>query len=356
MPAPPRATPRACPDVVVLLTELQAAGARWTGALPRWTARRCGRRKRQAAGLLPVDRGRRGWTGRHSEAIELFRSLLDHANPLGLYAEEMDPATGAHLGNFPQTLTHAALIQAVLANTRRGWHTGPVVCARRRPTQLAAKSERTPPADPPRSPAQRLCPDAQRALRSPLYRARTPNRPGDLGVCRTEPHGVIAGCGYADAVPALGASRGLAGVAGPNRCREERRDRGAPAGGGRAPRRRSLAPHTGVGQHAHPVAGTNAEVDEPETHLAGDVAHLDVARSCQAPSRLNLCADRHRTVPRRERAELGEVCAAATGWVDVSALRSYELGVVGAGSRRLFGPGGAAARWPDLRTPFPGIA
>src|SRR6266496_5318004 len=78
--------------------------------------------------------------------------------------------------------------------------------------------------------------------------------------------------------------------------------------------------------------------------------------SCQAPSRLNLCADRHRTVPRRERAELGEVCAAATGWVDVSALRSYELGVVGAGSRRLFGPGGAAARWPDLRTPFPGIA
>jgi GH15 family glucan-1,4-alpha-glucosidase len=27
----------------------------------------------------------------------------------------MDPATGAHLGNYPQTLTHAALVQAVLA-------------------------------------------------------------------------------------------------------------------------------------------------------------------------------------------------------------------------------------------------
>ena len=53
--------------------------------------------------------------GRHSEAVELFQALLDRANPLGLYAEEMDPATGAHLGNFPQTLTHAALVQAVLA-------------------------------------------------------------------------------------------------------------------------------------------------------------------------------------------------------------------------------------------------
>jgi GH15 family glucan-1,4-alpha-glucosidase len=54
-------------------------------------------------------------TGRHPEAIKLFQSLLEHASPLGLYAEEMDPATGAHLGNFPQTLTHAALIQAALA-------------------------------------------------------------------------------------------------------------------------------------------------------------------------------------------------------------------------------------------------
>ncbi len=54
-------------------------------------------------------------TGRHTEAVELFQALLDHANPLGLYAEEMDPSTGTHLGNFPQALTHAALVQAALA-------------------------------------------------------------------------------------------------------------------------------------------------------------------------------------------------------------------------------------------------
>ena len=54
-------------------------------------------------------------TGRHAEAVELFQALLNRANPLGLYAEEMNPSTGAHLGNFPQTLTHAALVQAALA-------------------------------------------------------------------------------------------------------------------------------------------------------------------------------------------------------------------------------------------------
>ncbi len=54
-------------------------------------------------------------TGRRRDALELFTTLLELATPLGLYAEEMDPASRAHLGNFPQALTHASLIQAALA-------------------------------------------------------------------------------------------------------------------------------------------------------------------------------------------------------------------------------------------------
>jgi GH15 family glucan-1,4-alpha-glucosidase len=54
-------------------------------------------------------------TGRSPEARELFEQLISLASPLGLYAEEMDPATRRHLGNYPQALTHAALVQAALA-------------------------------------------------------------------------------------------------------------------------------------------------------------------------------------------------------------------------------------------------
>ena len=54
-------------------------------------------------------------SGRAALATQLFDTLLALSSPLGLFAEEMDPATGHHLGNYPQALTHATLVQAALA-------------------------------------------------------------------------------------------------------------------------------------------------------------------------------------------------------------------------------------------------
>jgi GH15 family glucan-1,4-alpha-glucosidase len=54
-------------------------------------------------------------SGRVDEADRLLTDLLDLMGPTGLLSEEMDPISHAYLGNFPQALTHAALIQAALA-------------------------------------------------------------------------------------------------------------------------------------------------------------------------------------------------------------------------------------------------
>jgi GH15 family glucan-1,4-alpha-glucosidase len=43
----------------------------------------------------------------------LCEKLLSLAGPMLLYAEELDPTTGQHLGNFPQAFTHLALIEAI---------------------------------------------------------------------------------------------------------------------------------------------------------------------------------------------------------------------------------------------------
>jgi GH15 family glucan-1,4-alpha-glucosidase len=56
--------------------------------------------------------------GRLDDAHALFGELAGRATGLGLFAEEMDPSTGHHLGNFPQALTHASLVQAAHALRR----------------------------------------------------------------------------------------------------------------------------------------------------------------------------------------------------------------------------------------------
>ena len=58
-------------------------------------------------------------TGRADEARELFDHMLARRNPLGLLSEDIDPDTGEHWGNFPQTYSLVGLINAAVRLSRR---------------------------------------------------------------------------------------------------------------------------------------------------------------------------------------------------------------------------------------------
>lgn len=62
------------------------------------------------------------WQGRLEEATELYERLCARTNGLGLLPEQIDPASGGFLGNYPQALSHVGLISSgvTLDRLRRG--------------------------------------------------------------------------------------------------------------------------------------------------------------------------------------------------------------------------------------------
>ncbi|WP_433412185.1 glycoside hydrolase family 15 protein [Microtetraspora malaysiensis] len=56
--------------------------------------------------------------GRVGEAGELYASLCARASPLGLLPEQIDPSTGAFIGNFPQAFSHIGVIASGVNLTR----------------------------------------------------------------------------------------------------------------------------------------------------------------------------------------------------------------------------------------------
>ncbi|SRR5579875_1140706 len=56
--------------------------------------------------------------GQDEEARKIFERILTLRNDVGLLAEEYDPQTGRHLGNFPQAFSHVFLINSAQNLTR----------------------------------------------------------------------------------------------------------------------------------------------------------------------------------------------------------------------------------------------
>ncbi|MBI2238127.1 MAG: glycoside hydrolase family 15 protein [Actinobacteria bacterium] len=85
-------------------------------------------------------------TGDVDRAGELFERLLGYANDVGLLAEQVDPASGDLLGNFPQSFSHVGLVGAALnlerALRRRRGETAPEIAASR--DRRVARAARAP--------------------------------------------------------------------------------------------------------------------------------------------------------------------------------------------------------------------
>jgi GH15 family glucan-1,4-alpha-glucosidase len=62
--------------------------------------------------------------GRLDEAMELYESLCGRAGTLGLLPEEIDPSTGAFLGNYPQAFSHIGVISSAVNLARESERRG----------------------------------------------------------------------------------------------------------------------------------------------------------------------------------------------------------------------------------------
>ncbi len=89
-------------------------------------------------GFWAVDHLARGG-GSLEQARERLDALCEHANDVGLFAEEIDPKTRSALGNFPQAFTHIGLINAALSIQDRARRDA--LGAHGRPSQPGARIE-----------------------------------------------------------------------------------------------------------------------------------------------------------------------------------------------------------------------
>jgi GH15 family glucan-1,4-alpha-glucosidase len=81
-------------------------------------------------------------TGRREEGRALFERLLSLSNDVGLFAEEYDPRDKRMLGNFPQALTHMALVNTARLLSMPEHETRGAAAKGERPTAAALSEPR----------------------------------------------------------------------------------------------------------------------------------------------------------------------------------------------------------------------
>ena len=124
---PPRWPSRWSGSSPGIIPGCRARSAPWRASSPAPTGSWCiatGTRMDWRARRERFRSARSGWRrrltmiGERERAEQVFRRMLRHANHVGLYSEEIDPQSGAFLGNFPQAFTHIALINCAAALAR----------------------------------------------------------------------------------------------------------------------------------------------------------------------------------------------------------------------------------------------